>query len=55
MTGNKYQALAMRDRMPAGENSDKLDLLKFCKSKLKASYPEGFDIERANHRAEGDV
>ena len=55
MTGNKYQALAVRDRMPAGENSDKLDLLKFCKSKLKARYPEGFDIERANHRAEGDV
>ena len=23
--------------------------------KLKARYPEGFDIERANHRAEGDV
>ena len=55
MTGNKYQALAMRDRMPAGENSDKLDLLKFCKSKLKSRYPEGFNIERANHRVEGDV
>ena len=55
MTGNKYQALAMRDRMPAGENSDKLDLLKFCKSKLKSRYPEGFNIERANNRAEGDV
>lgn len=23
--------------------------------KLKARYPEGFDIEKANHRAEGDV
>ena len=23
--------------------------------KLKARYPEGFDVERANHRAEGDV
>ena len=55
MTGNKYHALAMRDRMPAGENSDKLDLLKFCKSKLKTRCPEGFDIEKANHRAEGDV
>ena len=55
MTGNKYQALSMRDRMPAGENSDKLDLLKFCKSKLKSRYPEGFNIEKANNRAEGDV
>ena len=23
--------------------------------KLKARYPEGFDVERANHRAKGDV
>ena len=37
------------------ENSDKLDLLEFCKSKLKTRCPEGFDIEKANHRAEGDV
>ena len=55
MTGNTYQALAMRDRMPTGGNSDKLDLLEFCKSKLKSRYPEGFDIEKENHRAEGDV
>ena len=55
MTGNEYQKLAMLDRMPAGENSDKLDLLKFCKSKLKTRYPQGFDIERANYRAKGDV
>ena len=55
MTGNEYQKLAMRDRMPAKKNSDKLDLLEFCKSKLKTRYQEGFDIERANHRAEGDV
>ena len=55
MTGNKYQSLAMLDRMPAWENSDKLDLLKFCKSKLKSRYPQGFDIEKANNRAEGDV
>ena len=55
MTGNKCQKLAMRDRMPAKKNSDKLDLLEFCKSKLKARYPQGFDIERENHRAEGDV
>ena len=54
MTGNKYQALAMRDRMPT-RISDKLDLLEFCKSKLKTRCPEGFDIEKANHRAEGDV
>ena len=50
MTGNKYQALAMRDRMPAGKNSDKLDLLKFCKSKLKTRQPEGLDIEKTNHK-----
>ena len=55
MTGSEYQKLAMRDRMPAKKNSDKLDLLEFCKSKLKTRYQEGFDIERANHRAEGDV
>lgn len=136
MTGNEYQALAMRtnDRKATERISDKLDLLKFCKKnnitsalqnydlggifnsclglsgevgefndmikkwifhekqldidhakkeagdicwylamlcesfgwsldeimqmnvdKLKARYPEGFDIEKANHRAEGDV
>ena len=51
MTGNKYQKLAMRDRMPAKKNSDKLDLLEFCKNKLKTRYPKGFDIEKANHKA----
>ena len=51
MTGNEYQKLAMRDRMPAKKNSDKLDLLEFCKSKLKTRYPKGFDIEKANHKA----
>ena len=51
MTGNEYQKLAMRDRMPAVEKSDKLDLLEFCKSKLKTRYPKGFDIEKANHKA----
>ena len=55
MTGNEYQALAMRDRMSTKRISDKLDLLEFCKSKLKTRCPEGFDIEKANHRAEGDV
>ena len=50
MAGNEYQKLAMRDRMPAKKNSDKLDLLEFCKSKLKARYPKGFDIEKANHK-----
>ena len=55
MTGNEYQKLAMRDRMPAKKNSDKLDLLEFCKSKIKTSYTKDFDIEKANHRAEGDV
>ena len=51
MTGNEYQKLAMLDRMPAKKNSDKLDLLEFCKSKLKARKPEGLDIEKANHKA----
>ena len=55
MTGNEYQKLAMRDRMPAKKNSDKLDLLEFCKSKLKTRYPKGSDIEKENNRAEGDV
>ena len=50
MTGNEYQKLAMRDRMPAKKNSDKLDLLEFCKSKLKTRYLKGFDIEKANHK-----
>ena len=51
MTGNEYQKLAMRDRMPAKKNSDKLDILEFCKSKLKTHYPKGFDIEKSNHKA----
>ena len=51
MTGNECQKLAMRDRMPAKKNSDKLDLLEFCKSKLKTRQPEGLDIEKANHKA----
>ena len=57
MTGNEYQKLAMRtnDRMPAERISGKLDLLEFCKSKLKKRYPEGFDIEKENHREKGDV
>ena len=50
MTGNEYQKLAMRDRMPAKKNSDKLDLLEFCKSKLKTRYPKVFGIEKANHK-----
>ena len=50
MTGNKYQALSMRDRMTKEEKSVKLDLLKFCKSNLKTRYPKGFDIEKANHK-----
>ena len=50
MTGNEYQNLAMRDRMPAKKNSAKLDLLEFCKSNLKTRYPKGFDIEKANHK-----
>ena len=50
MTGNECQKLAMRDRMPEKKNSDKLDLLEFCKSKLKTRYPKSFDIEKANHK-----
>ena len=55
MAGNEYQKLAMRDRMPTKRISDKLDLLEFCKSKLKTRCPEGFDIEKENHGAEDDV
>ena len=51
MTGNEYQKLAMRDRMPAKKNSDKLDLLEFCKRKLNTRYPKGFDIEKSNNKA----
>ena len=50
MTGNECQKLAMRDRMPAKKNSDKPDLLEFCKSKLKAHQQEGLDIEKENHK-----
>ena len=53
MTGNEYQKLAMRDRMPAKKNSDKLDLLEFCKSKLKTRCPEGFDIEKSKPQSGG--
>ena len=51
MTGNEYKKLELRDRMPTKKNSDKLDLLEFCKSKLKTRYPKGFDIEKANKKA----
>lgn len=51
MTGNQYQKLAMRDRMPAKKNSDKPDMLEFCKSKLKERKPEALDIEKANNKA----
>lgn len=47
MTGNECQKLAMRDRMPTKRISDKLDLLEFCKSKLKTRCTEGFDIEKS--------
>lgn len=50
MAGNEYQKLAMRDRMPAKKNSDKPDLLEFCKSKLSARHPECLDIEKTNHK-----
>ena len=52
MTGNEYQKLAMRDRMPAKKNSDKLDLLEFCKSKLKTRYTKGFDIEKSKSQGQ---
>ena len=51
MTRNECHKLSMRDRMPAKKNSDRLDLLEVCKSKLKTRYPKGFDIEKANHKA----
>lgn len=31
------------------------EVLQMNVDKLKARYPEGFDVERANNRAEGDV
>ena len=31
------------------------EIMQMNVDKLKARYPEGFDIERANHRAEDDV
>lgn len=31
------------------------EIMQMNVDKLKARYPEGFDIGRANHRAEGDV
>lgn len=36
-----------------GWNMD--EIMQMNVDKLKARYPEGFDVERANHRAEGDV
>ena len=38
-----------------GEFNDMIKKWIFHEKQLKARYPEGFDIERANHRAEGDV
>lgn len=34
---------------------DMNEIMQMNVDKLKARYPEGFDIERANHRAKGDV
>ena len=31
------------------------EIMKMNVDKLKARYPEGFDVERANHREDGDV
>lgn len=31
------------------------EIMQMNADKLKARYPEGFDVERANHRAKGDV
>lgn len=31
------------------------EIMQMNVDKLKARYPEGFDVERANHRAKGDV
>lgn len=36
-----------------GWNMD--EIMQINVDKLKARYPEGFDVDRANHRAEGDV
>ena len=34
---------------------DLSEIMQMNVDKLKARYPEGFDVERANHRAKGDV
>lgn len=36
-------------------NFDLDEILQMNVDKLKARYPEGFDIERANHRVAGDI
>ena len=36
-----------------GWNMD--EIMQMNVDKLKARYPDGFDVERANHRAVGDV
>lgn len=46
MTGNEYQALAMRtnDRKATERISDKFDLLKFCKNNNIASALQDYDL-----------
>lgn len=34
---------------------DMSDIMFANMEKLSSRYPDGFDVERANHRAEGDV
>ncbi len=31
------------------------EIMQMNVEKLKARYPDGFDIERANHRMDGDI
>lgn len=45
MNGKEYQELAMRMYDGYAMNVDK----------LKVRYPEGFDVDKANNRENGDV
>ena len=46
MTGNEYQSLDMRDRMPAGENSINLISLNFAKANLSHVIRKGLTLKK---------
>ena len=45
MTGNEYQALAMRDRMPAGGKQINLICLNFAKTSLRHVIRKGLTLK----------